>query len=346
MVIPALLLIFLIVLLAPFLFKPVERNLEIFLLVMGLLSAFISGVFSLHLVQRALVEPIQISLAVLGFGLLFRWSRKWIRHGIHWLALELSLPAFIFLMIVVLGLSSSVITAIIASLVLVEIISALRLPRRFEIHLVVIACFSIGLGAALTPVGEPLSTILVAKLREPPHHANFLFPFRLLGALILPGVFALGVLPSLYLLKMPSLQAGLEEVEEMESLGNVIHRALRVYAFVMALLFLGTGFKPIIDAYVIHLPGLALYWVNMVSAILDNATLTAAEIGPALSTHQIRDAVMGLLLSGGMLIPGNIPNIISAHKLNITSKEWAWTGVPIGLFLMLVYFLVLLTLRG
>ena len=48
----------------------------------------------------------------------------------------------------------------------------------------------------------------------------------------------------------------------------------------------------------------------MVSAILDNATLAAAEIGPALTESQIKSALMGLLISGGMLIPGNIPNII------------------------------------
>ena len=39
-----------------------------------------------------------------------------------------------------------------------------------------------------------------------------------------------------------------------------------------------------------------------------------------------------------MLIPGNIPNIISAGKLGITSKEWAKLGVPLGLIAMLIYF--------
>jgi len=53
---------------------------------------------------------------------------------------------------------------------------------------------------------------------------------------------------------------------------------------------------------------------------------------------QIKAILMGLLVSGGMLIPGNIPNIISANKMGITSKEWARTGVPIGLVTMLVYF--------
>jgi predicted cation transporter len=81
--------------------------------------------------------------------------------------------------------------------------------------------------------------------------------------------------------------------------------------------------------------------VNIVSAILDNATLTAAEIGPQLSMIQIKSALMGLLIAGGMLIPGNIPNIVAAGKMGITSKEWARYGVPLGLALMFIYFLIL-----
>jgi predicted cation transporter len=79
----------------------------------------------------------------------------------------------------------------------------------------------------------------------------------------------------------------------------------------------------------------------MISAVLDNATLTAAEIGPYLSEIQIRAALMGLLISGGMLIPGNIPNIIAAGKLGISSREWARVGVPIGFAAMAVYFTVM-----
>jgi len=102
----------------------------------------------------------------------------------------------------------------------------------------------------------------------------------------------------------------------------------------MALIFLGAGFKPLIDAYVISLPSQILFWVNMASAILDNATLAAAEIGPTLSEAQIKSALLGLLISGGMLIPGNIPNIIAAHSLRIKSTEWAKLGVPLGLVVM------------
>jgi predicted cation transporter len=88
-------------------------------------------------------------------------------------------------------------------------------------------------------------------------------------------------------------------------------------------------------------PGEGLYWVNLVSAVLDNATLAAAEVDPALSIQQIRSALLGLLIAGGMLIPGNIPNIIAAGKLEITSKEWARTGVPLGLAMMLCFFCIL-----
>ena len=109
----------------------------------------------------------------------------------------------------------------------------------------------------------------------------------------------------------------------------------------MALIFLGEGFKPLILGYVTMIPGAGLYWINIISAVLDNATLAAAEIGPALSLQQVVGALMGLLIAGGMLIPGNIPNIIAACKLEITSAEWARTGIPLGLALMILFFGIL-----
>ena len=72
-----------------------------------------------------------------------------------------------------------------------------------------------------------------------------------------------------------------------------------------------------IDAYIIHLDARILYWINMISAVLDNATLAAAG-SVAMSGLRIEAILMGLLVAGGMLIPGNIPNIISAGKLKIT----------------------------
>ncbi|MGH2359206.1 MAG: DUF1646 family protein, partial [bacterium] len=117
-----------------------------------------------------------------------------------------------------------------------------------------------------------------------------------------------------------------------------------VYLFVIALTLLGEGFKPVIDRFIINLDTRILYWINTVSAILDNATLTAAEISPQMTSAQVRAVLMGLLLSGGMLIPGNIPNIISANKLRIRSRTWARFGVPLGLALLVLYFVGLFVL--
>ena len=123
-----------------------------------------------------------------------------------------------------------------------------------------------------------------------------------------------------------------------ETIRDVFVRAAKVYVFVIALLLLGAGMKILIDKYFLSVPPTVLYWVNMISAILDNATLTAAEISPIMEITQIKAVLMGLLISGGMLIPGNNPNIISAGKLGITSNEWAKLGVPLGLILMILFF--------
>ncbi len=328
------------VLLGPLFIKKVEHNIEAFLFVMGLIASTISGMWSFHLIKEALVEPINITVTVLIVGILFRLIKAHLQNWINSLIKTISLPVFIFLLVVILGLFSSVITAIIAAIVLVEIISILRLERKTEINLVIVSCFAIGMGAALTPVGEPLSTIAVAKLKGEPYHANFFFLFKILFWYLLPGIVALGIFATTFKERLVSETESLK-TEETESWKDIFIRALRVYIFVMALIFLGTGFKPMIDAYISKVSSNLLFWINMVSAILDNATLTAAEIGPIMTLKQIQSALLGLLIAGGMLIPGNIPNIISANKLKISSREWAKLGIPLGFILMLVYFIVL-----
>jgi len=193
----------------------------------------------------------------------------------------------------------------------------------------------------MTPLGEPLSTIATAKLQGAPHNADFFFLARLLWPYVLPGVFGAGLVGAFL---VPALAGKTEVVttaEESSGLHEVLIRTVKVYVFVMALTLLGSGFKPIIDQYFVNVPPEGLYWANASSAILDNATVAAAEIGPALSTDQIQGALIAMLVAGVMLIPGNIPNIISAGKLRISMKEWAKVGVPLGLPAMLIYFLVL-----
>jgi predicted cation transporter len=338
-------LVFVTVMVTPFLVKRVEANLEAFLFVMGVIAASIASVWSWHLVREALIEPIKITVAVLIAGLIFHYLRHQIRVGVASIIHRVSWRAFVLLVVIVLGLMSSIITAIIAALILVEVVSAMDLPRRPEVRFVVLGCFAIGLGAALTPLGEPLSTIAVAKLKGEPHNAGFFYLVQLLGRIIVPGILALGLAAVFLVGRHVHEGAGLTAPEKPEKLSHVAARGGKVYLFVMALLLLGSGFKPLIDVYLAHVPAAALYWANSASAILDNATLTAAEIGPSLETLQIKSALMGLLISGGALIPGNIPNIISAGKLKIGSREWAVIGLPVAAVVMALYFPIVLFLR-
>lgn len=345
----ALLLILLAVLILPFIFLKVEENLEAFLFLMGVLSSFVSGHLTLHLAMEALREPIAIALAVLLAGALFFILHEKFNIIMNRFFQKVSLPLVVFIIIVVLGMLSSVITAIVAAIILVELIVLLPLARYQKIVVCVIACYSIGFGAALTPIGEPLATIAISKLDQ-----DFFYLMKLLGKFIVPSVIAMGIIGAIYTWNISRSQnkedvkqdlAFTEDLNNHEVLedswSSIIIRALKVYLFVMALVFLGEGFAPLIDMYILDLDCRILYWANMVSAVLDNATLTAAEISPQMGILQIKAILMGLLISGGMLIPGNIPNIISASKLKISMTEWAKIGTPMGLVIMAFFFFIL-----
>jgi len=349
MVITGLIVVLLLVLVVPFVNKTVEENLEPFLFVMGVAASIISGIMSIELVLKALEEPIMIAAAVFIAGALFFLLNKQFQSFINNVLNKMPVTVFVFLVVVVLGLLSSVITAIIAAIILVEITYLLPLTRKQKIVVCIIACFSIGLGATLTPIGEPLATIAISKLDE-----SFFYLFDLLAKYIIPAVIAFGIFGAIYVGYSSkssakgdaalSDNAADEIVLEADTWKTIIVRALKVYLFVMALVFLGEGFQPLIDKYVLGLSPQLLYWVNMISAILDNATLTAAEISKQMTDVQVTAIIMGLLISGGMLIPGNIPNIISASKLKISSKEWAVWGVPLGLITMMFYFIILFSI--
>lgn len=331
-----LIIILILVLLLPFTIKTVEENLEAFLFLMGLAAAITSRVLNRDLFFKALEDPIHITLAVLIAGLLFRWLQKPVEKGILGVSNRIPTRLFFALIVIILGLISSVITAIIAAIILVTIVSILKLDRKSELRLVVLACFSIGLGATLTPIGEPLSTIATSKLNE-----DFFYLLRLVGSDIIPAVLIFGILAAI-LVHPKKDENGLGASLETESYMEICIRALKIYLFVMGLTLLGAGFEPLINKYILGLSPLILYWINMLSAILDNATLAAAEISPSMDEPTIKAILLGLLISGGMLIQGNIPNIISAGKLNITSREWARFAFPIGLAAMVVYFIVIL----
>lgn len=170
------------VLVGPVLITPVERNLEIFFFIVGTFASAITGQWGKPLLHAAATEPLTLTIAVFGFGAIASFFRPVLDRSFQHLAKTIAPRWIYFGLIVALGLLAAVITAVIAALILVEAIVLLKLDRDSEITVVVLACFAIGLGAALTPAGGPLSALAIAALK-----ADFWYLARLLGAFIIAG---------------------------------------------------------------------------------------------------------------------------------------------------------------
>lgn len=351
-----LIIILLLVFLLPFIFRKIEHNLELFLLVMGLLTTVVSKTLSFHLLKHVFSNYLLyvVSAVVLIMGFVFNLTVNKFKTAINSILSRIKIELFVSIVVLLLGLISSIITAIIATLILVEIIHLLPLRHKTKVKVAITGCFSIGFGAALTPVGEPLSTIVISSLK-----ANFLYILENLGVYIIPVILVLSLLTYFILLyerkrgcilsnyedllteEEAVLKAEEKAILDLEARKDIVLRAIKIFMFIVALELLGNGFKPFIDKYIVKLPDKLLFWINIISAALDNATVAAAEITPNLSTGQVKAILLSLLASGGILIQGNIPNIIAANKLEIKSKEWVQLGLPLGLILLVVFYLIL-----
>ena len=337
------------VLILPLCVKFIEHNLEPFFLLMGVIAVTISGLWSSSLIVEALKAPVVINSLPIGIfqvvlvlGLVIYYLNKPVYKTVATLYGKLGPKLFIFFTILILSLISSFISVIVTAVILAELIAILPFTHEAKVKMAVVTCFAVGLGAVLTPLGEPLSTILVQKLSGEPYFARFFFPIEHFALYVLPGVIVLAIFGAFFVGRNLS-KTNVDSIPQYnETFRSVFIRAVKVFLFVAALVLLGEGLKPLIIWYLAGIPSWALYWINSISAVLDNATLTAVEIGTTMSIAQIVFAIMGLLIAGGALIPGNIPNIVAAGRLKISMKEWAKIGVPVGLVLMVVFFVALI----
>ncbi len=332
-----------VVLILPLCVRKVEENLEAFLFTCGLFAVTVSHMWSGHLIVTALEEPLKITAAVLIAGLIFRKLNTQLQKLTQYAVKTIGLRWTLFLIVLILGITSSIITAIIAALILAEIAVMLPLEHTGRIKLITFSCYAIGMGAVLTSIGEPLGTIVIAKLAGPPHHAGFFYLIQHLGWFVLGGILFMAGMASSIRETACKRAPGAKAVESGSdhTVRGIALRAAKVYLFVMALTFLGDGLKPLALKTISHLSASWLYWINMLSAVLDNATLAAIEVTPAIDDRTLTFLLMSLVVSGGMLIPGNIPNIICASKLGIKSKEWLKAAFGLGIVLLIAYFFIL-----
>jgi predicted cation transporter len=94
----------------------------------------------------------------------------------------------------------------------------------------VLGCFAIGLGAVLTPLGMPASTLVLAAL-----HADFWYLARLLGLFVIVGI-VLVAIPTLFIRKGKG-RSGLHLVAHSDSWAPVLIRAGKVYIFIVGLVW-------------------------------------------------------------------------------------------------------------
>lgn len=353
----SLLIILLLIFTLPATIKRIEENLEIFLFVMGVAAGLLTGKLlpphHMELIIEALITPVTIHglpigifQVVLIMGLIFHYLRhKFIDYFSKFLKPS-KLPILLFTNCLVFGLISSIISVIVASMIISEILMLLKIERRFKVLYSVLACYALGIGAILTPVGEPLATIVFHKLSHPPYNITITWMVITLGPYVIPLVVLYSLITLIiFKLKLPEiLKSGIsfstkEEIEER--LKDVILRALKVYIFICALVFLGSSFTLLIEKYFKYLPVTLMYLIGSISAVVDNATLAAAFIDPSLTITQIKALLISMLISGGFLIPGNIPNIIVATRLKIRFKEWAKIGLIYGLPVFFIMFFII-----
>ncbi|MDV2888146.1 DUF1646 family protein, partial [Alkalihalophilus pseudofirmus] len=83
--------------------------------------------------------------------------------------------------------------------------------------------------AALTPIGEPLSTITVSKMNK-----DFFYLIDLIGVETIPAVLIFGIL-SMFLVKPQKSSDGLKSEENSENYKEIFIRSAKIYLFVMGL---------------------------------------------------------------------------------------------------------------
>lgn len=250
----------------PFLFRKIEENLEFFFLAMGLLAVTISGLWRWPVIFEALKAPVMIGSVPMGIvqvvlimGLLLHYANAPFSRWILRLARRLGHRRFLFLLISLLGLLSSILSVIVTAVLMAEIIVALPLSGKDRKDLAVVTCFAAGLGACLSPLGEPLSTILVSKLAGHPYNAGFFFPLKYFGVLMIPGVIALALFGALWFGPRISPLARGIHTHDPETLRSVVLRAQKIYMFIAALVLIGEGFKPLMIWYISKIPSGLLF---------------------------------------------------------------------------------------
>jgi len=90
--------------------------------------------------------PVGIFQVVLIVGLIIHYYNRQIYSFLVQTLKKIGIRAFVFLVVVFFGLTSSIISVIVSAVILAEIALVMPLERKQKIEFVVIACFALGFG--------------------------------------------------------------------------------------------------------------------------------------------------------------------------------------------------------
>ncbi|HVN88404.1 MAG TPA: DUF1646 family protein [Candidatus Binataceae bacterium] len=324
--------------LGPVVSRLIEEHIEIFFLTIGATAMTFAGAWQWEVAGRAASVPLGITATVIVADIIFGRIRGQLDTAVGWMQARIEHRLLTGGTVLVIALLSAVLTAVVAALMLAELIELMGLGPRARVRVTVAGCFAIGLGSSLTPLGGPLSTLAASGLG-----IGFSGLFVMLAPFVLPGILVCAIAAGLIATDHESaiaFAAARTVVLIRESVLRALFRGIEIYAFIAGLVLVGEAFGPLAGHYVPLISRSMLYWANTLSAAMDNATLVALEMR-SMDPVRAREAMMALLIAGGMLIPGNVPNIVAAAALRIGASDWAKIGIPAGLVLLTLYFIIL-----
>lgn len=324
---------------APLLSRRVEEQYPLFLLVIGATAATLSWAFTESLVVESLLRPLQLCLALLGGALFFSLASRPMGQAASALSRRLGPRLGAAASIVVAAAMAPFLTGAVAALVLVELLKAVPMGSARRKEVAVIGVSAVGLAAGLSATGSPAAAVLLANLSNAPAAAiTPWYLFDLVGPWVLAGAFGLAAAGA----ALAGDGSGAEPAtEDPLALWTVVVLTGRLFASLCGLILLGAGVMPALEGVLRGFPAGGLYWVNAVSAVLDNAALAAVEFEPGMLQDQIRFAYCGILAADPLFIIAGAPNLVAADRLGISPREWASVGIPVGAALYIGCFLSL-----
>lgn len=323
----------------PLLSRRVEERYPLFLLGLGVLAAALSRGLNEAVLVEALLRPLQLCLALLAGALLFSFGHGPLAWAAATVSRRLGPRAATVVSVLAAAALAPFFTGAVAALFLVELLKAVPMGGQRRREVAVIGVSAVGLTAGLSATGSPAAAVVLANLSNAPAaNVTSWYLFDLVGPWVLAGALGLAAAAAAFAGDGSDAEA---PSEDPLALWTILVLSGRLFASLAGLILLGAGVLPALEGMLRGFPPGGLYWLNAVSAVLDNAALAAVEFEPGMLQNQIRFAYCGILAADPFFVIAGAPNMIAADRLRITAGQWASVGIPVGTALYVSCFLSL-----